>query len=141
MSLPAILLPVFVQIGLTYFLALWMAKERRDVLVRRELRWQDIALKQRPWPGRAQQIANAFQNQFEIPVLFYVLVAFAILTKKADFIFVVLEWIFVASRIAHAYVFTTSNYVPTRGLVYIVGTLGLLVMWVIFALQILLAAP
>jgi hypothetical protein len=140
MTVQAILLPVFVQIGLTYCLGLWMAKTRRAAFVRGDVRWQDIALKQRPWPEQAQKLAQAFQNQFEIPVLFYVLVAFAILTQKADLLFVVLAWVFVAARIAHAYVFVTSNHVPTRGLTYIAGTLLLLVMWVIFALKILLAA-
>lgn len=139
MSNQAVLLPIFVQIGLTFFLGLWMAKERRDVFMRKELRWQDIALKQTPWPAPAQKIANAFQNQFEIPVLFYALVAFAIITQSADLVFVALEWIFVVSRIAHAYVFTTSNYVPARGLTYIVGTLLLLLMWVTFALKIMIA--
>lgn len=140
MTVQAILLPVFVQIGLTYCLGLWMAKTRRAAFVRGDVLWQDIALKQRPWPEQAQKLAQAFQNQFEIPVLFYVLVAFAILTQKADLLFVVLAWVFVAARIAHAYVFVTSNHVPTRGLTYIAGTLLLLVMWVIFALKILLAA-
>lgn len=141
MSLRSILLPVFIQIGLTGFLWLWMAKERRDVLVRKELRWQDIALKQTAWPERAQKVANAFQNQFEAPILFYVLVAFVIIAGTADLLFILLEWVFVVSRIAHAVVFTTTNHVPTRGWIYISGTLLLLVMWGIFALQILRAAP
>lgn len=140
MTIQAILLPVFVQIGLTYCLSLWMAKTRRDAFMSKEVRWQEIALKQKPWPEQAQKLAQAFQNQFEIPVLFYVLVAFAILTQKADLLFVVLSWIFVATRIGHAYVFVTSNHVPTRGLAYIVGSLLLLVMWVFFALRIFFAA-
>lgn len=140
MTLQAILLPVFVQIGLTYSLGLWMAKARRDVFLRRELRWPEIALKQKPWPEQAQKLANAFQNQFEIPVLFYVLVAFAILAQEAGPVFVILEWLFVASRIAHAVVFVTSNHVPTRGLAYIAGSLLLLLMWVMFAFNILLGA-
>lgn len=134
-----LLLPVFVQAGLTFFLCLWMAKERRDVFRRGELRWQDIALKQTPWPSQAQKISNAFQNQFEIPILFYVLVALVLVTRKGDLGFVVLEWMFVASRLAHAYVFTTTNHVPTRGLVYIAGVLVLVLMWLAFMLESLLA--
>jgi hypothetical protein len=136
----AILLPLFVQIGLIFFLIIWMAKERTALLQLREIKWQDIALRQKAWPDRAQQIANCFENQFEIPILFYVLVVLAIMTKKADLLFVVMEWLFVATRIAHAYVFTTSNYVPLRGQFFIIGTIILLFMWGIFALRIL-AAP
>ncbi len=113
-----------------------MAKERTGLLKRRAVNWRDIALRQNPWPGRAQQIGNCFENQFEIPVLFYVLVVLAIITKKADLPFVVMEWLFVATRIAHAIVFTTSNYVPLRGQFYIAGTLILLLMWGLFAVRI-----
>jgi len=136
MTLQSILLPLFVQIGLTCFLILWVAKERTVLFKRREIKWQDIALRQTPWPGRVQQIGNCFENQFEIPVLFYVLVVLAIAAKKADLLFVVMEWLFVATRLAHAYVFTTSNYVPLRGQFFIVGTIILFLMWVIFAIQI-----
>ena len=136
MSLQSILLPLFVQIGLTCCLILWMAKERTVLFKRREIKWQDIALRQTSWPGRVQQIGNCFENQFEIPVLFYVLVVLAIAVKKADLLFVVMEWLFVATRLAHAYVFTTSNYVPLRGQFFIVGTIILFLMWVIFAIQI-----
>lgn len=137
MTLPSILLPLFVQAGLTFFLIFWMAKERTVLLKRRVVKWQDIALRQTPWPGRAQQIAHCFENQFEVPILFYVLVVLVILTKKADLVFVGMEWLFVATRIAHAYVFTTSNYVPLRGQFFIAGTLILALMWALFAFRIL----
>jgi len=136
MTLQSILLPLFVQIGLTCFLILWVAKERTVLFKRREIKWQDIALRQTPWPDRVQQIGNCFQNQFEIPILFYVLVMLEIMTKKAGLLFVVMEWLFVATRFAHAYAFTTSNYVPLRGQFFIVGTIILFLMWVIFAIQI-----
>jgi hypothetical protein len=139
MTLQAILLPLFVQIGLTFFLITWMATERAVLFKRREVKWQDIALRQTRWPDRAQQIANCFQNQLEIPILFYVLVVLAIITKKADLVFVIMEWVFVATRLAHAYVFTTSNYVPLRGQFFIVGTIILIFMWGIFAFRVFVA--
>jgi hypothetical protein len=137
MSLQSILVPLFVQTGLAFVLIIWMAKERTALLQRREVKWQDIALRQKAWPDRAQQIANCFENQFEKPGLFYALVVLAIITKRADLLFVVMEWLFVASRVAHAYVFTTSNYVPLHGQFFIAGTILLLFMWEIFALRIL----
>jgi hypothetical protein len=136
MGIQSILLPLFVQIGLTFFLIIWMARSRTSLVRRREIKWQDIALRQTPWPDGVQQIGNCFQNQFEIPVLFYVLVVLEIVTKKEGLLFVVMEWLFVAARLAHAYVFTTSNYVPLRGQFFIVGTIILILMWGLFALQI-----
>jgi hypothetical protein len=142
MAAGSILLPVFAQAGLSFFLCCWMAKVRRDVFRSNEIRWQDIALKQTHWPETVQKISNAFQNQFEIPILFYVLIALMLSTGTgASPSFVTMEWIFVASRIVHAFIFTTSNYVPARGLAYISGVVVLLAMWVLFLLEILQSGP
>jgi hypothetical protein len=51
----------------------------------------------------------------------------------------VLAWIFVLSRIGHAYIHTTSNDVMRRTSIYSVGVVVLFIMWVIFALRILVA--
>ena len=53
-------------------------------------------------------------------------------------LFVVMAWIFVLSRLAHAYIHTTSNHVPTRFRAFAVGMLVLLLMWIIFAVRILI---
>ena len=51
-----------------------------------------------------------------------------------------LAWIFVVSRLAHAAVHTTSNDIGRRFGAYVVGTLALLAMWLVFAAQILFFA-
>ena len=71
-------------------------------------------------------------------MLFYVLVALALFTRKADLLFVVLAWVFVVLRVAHAWVHVTSNHVPTRFRWYAAGFVVLLAMWVVFSVQILL---
>jgi hypothetical protein len=137
MTMPAVFLPLFVQIGLTYFLLFWMAKERGNALQRGEVDLFDVALTKETWPVRARQVANCFQNQFELPVLSYVSVALAILTRSADRVFVVMERIFVLSRIGHASIHTTFNQVLLRGREFGVGTVVLLALWVIFAARML----
>lgn len=91
MSVPAVLAPVFAQVALTFFLLVWTGRARFAAIRASEVRVGDIALGQRNWPARVQQVANTYQNQFELPVLFYILVAFAILTRKADFLFLVMS--------------------------------------------------
>ncbi len=61
------------------------------------------------------QVAYSFSNQFELPVLFYVLTILAYVTHLAGVVFVVLAWIFVIFRILHAYVHVTSNIIRLRG--------------------------
>lgn len=141
MSIQAILLPLFVELSLTLLLLLWLAVLRRNDFQSGAVHPSKIALREPNWPVRTQQVAYCFSNQFELPVLFYVLTILEIITRHADFVFVVLAWIFVLARIAQAYVHTTSNVVIRRGTFYIVGALVLLAMWVIFMVRILLGLP
>ena len=138
MSVPMVLLPVFVLIGLTFALLLWMAFARRDALVGGQTKIRDIVLGQPNWPVRATQIGNCFKNQFELPVLFYILIAIALPLRHADFIIVVLSWVFVIARLVHAGIFVTSNDLNLRSLAWFAGVLVLLAMWLYFALRILL---
>lgn len=137
MTLPAVLLPVFVQVLLTFVLMMIMAGRRLGAVRGRAVRREDVILGQRNWPPRAQAASNAFSNQFELPVLFYVLVVLAIVTRKADLLFVVLSWVFVASRIVQAVAYVTTNVVPFRFTAYLVGAVALVIMWVVFAVRIL----
>lgn len=137
MTVPMILLPVFVLVALTLVLALWMGYERNRVVYSKEVRIKDIALTKEGWPDRAKQLSNAYHNQYELPMLFYILVALALITKKADLIFVVLSWVFVLSRLVHAYIHTTTNRVPRRFFAYLVGLVVLTIMWAMFAIRIL----
>jgi hypothetical protein len=138
MSVPMVLLPVFVLIGLTFALLLGMAGARRSALVSKETRIKDIALGQQNWPVRATQIGNCYRNQFELPVLFYILIAIALPIRHADLVIVMLSWVFVVTRFVHAGVFVTSNDLNRRSLAWFAGVLVLFAMWLYFALKILL---
>jgi hypothetical protein len=138
MSVQMVLLPVFVLILLTFLLLIWMAGARRNALVGRETKIKDIVLGQPNWPVRATQIGNSFKNQFELPVLFYILIAFALPLRHADLVIVVLSWVFVVTRLVHAGIFVTSNDLNQRSLAWFAGVLVLFAMWIYFALKILL---
>ena len=133
----AILIPLFVQVALTFALWLGMASLRTRDIASGAVDRNRIALREPNWPPRTTQFMNSFANQFEVPVLFYVLVILLIVLRHADLLFVVLAWIFVLSRIAQATVHVTSNRVLWRGQAYGLGVLVLLIMWVIFAVEIL----
>jgi hypothetical protein len=138
MSVQMVLLPVFVLVGLTFFLLIWMGAARRGALVSGQVKVRDVVLGQQNWPTRPTQIANCFANQFEIPVLFYILIAIALPLRRADFVIVLLSWVFVVTRFAHAGIFVTSNDLNQRSLAWFAGVLVLFAMWVYFALKILL---
>jgi hypothetical protein len=138
-SITAILLPVYVQVALTFILLLWMGSSRLGSLRAGEVKVKDVALGERNWPSRILQVQNAYHNQFELPVLFYVLVTLGLFTRKADMLFVVMSWMFVTSRLVHAAIHTTSNKVALRFQAFVVGVLILAAMWVIFGIRVLAA--
>ncbi|PDT85141.1 hypothetical protein CO669_31785 [Bradyrhizobium sp. Y36] len=138
MSIQMVLLPVFVQVGLTFALLIGMVLARRRTLVAGETKIRDIALGEPNWPKGATQIANCYRNQFELPVLFYVLIALALPLRHADLFIVLMSWVFVVTRFAHAGVFVSSNDLGRRSSVWLAGCLVLLAMWIYFALKMLL---
>jgi hypothetical protein len=136
MSVQLILLPVFAQVLLTIALGLHLAVKRR-IAFAQGTRWQDIAAREPNWPRDAIVAHNAYLNQFEIPVLFYVLTILALITKQADLLFVIMAWVFVAMRYCQAAVFITTNHVPIRGAFFGIGVLVLVAMWIVYIVRIL----
>ena len=138
MSIQAVLLPLFVEVALTFVLLYWMAYVRTRAIRIGEIKAQNIALREPNWPPGITQVGNAYHNQLELPVLFYVLTILSLVTRHADLLFVVLAWIFVASRIVHAYIHETDNNVNRRGPIFGLGALVLTIMWLVFMVRILL---
>ena len=141
MSVQFVLLPLFVEVLLTFGVMFGMMYHRTSSLQRGETRFSAIALREPNWPTRTTQFANSFSNQFELPVLFYVLTILAIVTHHADLLFVALAWIFVVTRVLQATVHVTNNNVRLRGAFYGVGAIVLVIMWVIYIVRIMLALP
>jgi hypothetical protein len=141
MSVQYVLLPLFIEVLLTFGVMFGMMYLRTSTLQRGETRFEDIALREPNWPVRANQFAFSFANQFELPVLFYVLTLLVVIRHNADLLFVVLAWLFVVLRWMHALVHVTNNNVRIRGGFYGIGAIILVIMWVIYIVRILLALP
>ncbi|NPV19379.1 MAPEG family protein [Bradyrhizobium aeschynomenes] len=109
MSLTMVLLPVFVQIGLTFALLFW-TKAR----------------------GQATDAAD----EFGLPTLFYALIAIALPLRHADLVIVLLSWVFVVTRFVNAGLVRGAD--RQRGLAWTASALVLLAMWLYFALKMLL---
>lgn len=137
MSLATILAPVFVQVALTFALLIWQGRLRVAAIRGGELHIRDIALGQPNWPLRATQVANAYRNQFELPVLFYLAIVIAIALGPVSPAFVALSWLFVAARLAHACVHVTTNNVPRRFLTFTAGLAILIALWVVLLATVL----
>ena len=140
MSIPMILAPLFVQVLLTFVVAYMLSSHRIRTAMRGEMPDQ-VALREPNWPPHVRQVENNYLNQFELPVLFYLLTILAIITRHADLFFVLMAWVFVVLRIFHAYVHLTSNVLKIRGPLFFAGLVVLTIMWLVFIIRIMLGLP
>jgi hypothetical protein len=137
----AILYPVFVQVLLVIVVAAMMAAARARAVrtLPRQRGNPDLAMGRVEWPDDAAKRAANYRNQFELPVLFYAVVAFALITKGADTLMIVLAWLFVLTRIVHAAIHIGPNKVRWRTPAFALGYLIVAVMWIKLALHVLTA--
>ncbi len=127
--------PLLAQIALTFIVLFAMGAVRQRALQAREVEVKDIALSGTAWPDQARQYGNNFSNQFELPVLFYVLILAALHTGATNILTVVLAWVFVLSRVVHAFIHVTSNHVRRRALAYTIGVFALIGIWLVIAVK------
>ncbi len=132
MNQVAILYPVFVQVLHTFAVygLLAVARARAISTMNRGRGNPDLALGRVEWPEDAIKRAANQRNQFELPVLFYAVTAFALIVAAADFLMVVLAWLFVLTRILHAAIHIGPNKVRWRSPMFALGVLILAIMWV-----------
>ncbi len=99
----------------------------------------DVALSRDPWPIQEKRVSNAFDNQFQLPVLFYVACGLALYFGPGA-LEAILAWLFVLTRIAHAAVFATTNNVGQRFAAYSLGFAVLGILWIDLAVRLVLVA-
>jgi len=130
---------VLVQGTIVFVLAVLLYQARIPLVVRGRVRIPDVALNREAWPDWSRQVANAFSNQFELPVLFYVaaLLSLHLAPTLSD---AVLAWLFVVSRGVHAFIHVTTNHVVRRFSAYVAGAVILAVWWLVLSARLLIAA-
>ncbi|HEY7747884.1 MAG TPA: MAPEG family protein [Aestuariivirgaceae bacterium] len=133
-----LLLPALLHVALIFLLVFLTGSGRVAAARRGEVRLGDVALDNSKWPENLRKRANNYQNQFELPVLFYMLIALLLSTRLADAVQVVLAWVFVLSRLVHSYIHTGRNLVIDRFYAFTASVITLLAMWIWFALRLFL---
>jgi hypothetical protein len=81
-------------------------------------------------PEMVTKISRHFNNQFEIPTLFYVVCTLYISFGINSFIAVVVAWVFVFLRFAHSYIHLTYNHILHRILTFWAGFICVMILWI-----------
>ena len=126
-----LLLPLLIQVFLTFLVWFRMYYQRINEMKEKNIEPQELATREK---GRQLMIDSAassdnLRNQFEMPVLFYLAIVLALNLMWQDPMLVTFAWLFVAFRTAHAIVHTTYNAVMHRFWMYLFSCFALLGMW------------
>jgi hypothetical protein len=116
--------------GALAFALLWLlGNVRLPLIARGRVELKDMALSTQAWPEEARRVGHAFDNQFQLPTLFYVGCGISYLLGPLWFEST-LAILFFVSRVVHAAVFVVSNHVPTRFAAFTAGYIILIVLWI-----------
>ena len=130
-----ILLPIVLQIVLALEAYIALAWSKGKAVKSSSVDLKRAALDDAAWPDNVRKINNNIRNQFEVPVLFYVLALMLWQMNAAGALAQTLAWLFAISRVLHSFVHTGSNRVPLRRNVFIFGILVLVAMAVLVLIE------
>lgn len=130
-----LLLPIFIHVVLTAWVGIRTVTARIASVKAGKTRIKDISLNTKAWPDDVLKLGNNFDNQFDVPMMWYACCGLLVATGLADAVTVVLSWAFVASRIAHTMVHTGKNNVPLRMRMFLAGFTVMALMWAWFGLR------
>ena len=133
MSRDLIFWPVLAQVLLTLFVYVALIKRKIAAMRAGRVDMARRALHDDAWPDEVMQINNNIRNQFELPVLFYVLAAALWALDAVHWAALAVASLFVLSRIVHVWVHIGANEISARRRAFTAG-------WYLLALMALLVA-
>ena len=89
---------------------------------------KESAINNTAWSLPVVLTSNSLANQFQLPIVFYVVCVILASIDAVSVFALVCAWLFVAIRWFHAYVHVTSNHIPSRFGSFVISTLTLLVL-------------
>ena len=90
-------------------------------------------------PEYLLKITQHFDNLLETPLLFYLSVILILILNKVDTWYLILAWLYIASRIIHAWIHIGENNILQRKNAFIAGYVLIFIIWVRLLLQLILA--
>ncbi len=129
-----ILVPAIVQVLLTLLIYVRLIKVKVREMRAGRVNMERHGVHEDAWPDSVRIINNNIRNQFELPVLFYVVSMALWLLDAVHWVALLAASAFVASRITHAAIHLSTNYIPNRRRAFTVGWwvlmfMSLLVLW------------
>ena len=123
-----IFLPVLAHVVLIFMLYIYLGIVKSRAVKEGTVDRKKAALDPKAWPESVVKVINNLGNQFESPIIFYIISIIYYLTNNVDSFLISIMSIYVLTRYMHTYIHVTSNFVPYRFKLFLVGVLILLVL-------------
>ena len=133
----SILYPVLVHIVLVLGLYIVLGIRKSAEIKSKSVDLKETSLNNKAWPTGVVQVSNNIDNQFESPLLFYVVCIITYLAEASTSISILLAWLYVALRYFHSYVHIGSNFVPYRLEIFAVSLLIILALLILLVIRML----
>lgn len=126
MNQQLIFIPVLLQMLLVFALFIRLGIVKSRAIKSGGVDRNKTALDTKAWPENVVKTSNNIANQFETPILFYILSLVIYLTQSTTSLVLGFTFTYVISRYLHAYIHVTSNTVPYRFKAFLFGVLILI---------------
>lgn len=125
-----IYLPCFALFLLTGLVLLVMFFRRVQAVKNKDVKIETFKTYQNELNGpiKMVQASRNFSNLFEVPTLFYMICAFALITQNVDNFFYYTAWAYTILRFIHSLIHLTSNYIPLRMQAYSLSWIALMIL-------------
>lgn len=120
--------PMLVQVSLSVSILFWLAYSRISRIAKQGM----TEIRKTGFPAHVNNASDNFKNQFEIPVLFYALCLFFVVTNGVTQIVLISVWVFVLARLLHAFIQLTKNVIfPYRFGAFLISALTIVFMTIV----------
>jgi hypothetical protein len=121
--------PVLAQLLIPVLVLLLNGKRKSADVKSGQFDREKAAMDNEAWSKPVVLTSKNLANQFQLPVIFYVLCLILASIDAVATVTLAVAWVFVATRYVHAYVHVSTNYVPARMRAFLLGALTLFVLF------------
>jgi hypothetical protein len=121
--------PVLAQLLIPILVLLLNGKRKSADVKSGQFDREKAAMDNEAWSKPVVLTSKNLANQFQLPVIFYVLCLILASIDAVGMATLAVAWVFVATRYVHAYVHVSTNYVPARLRAFLLGALTLFVLF------------
>lgn len=120
--------PLLAQVLIPISVLMLMGKRKSRDVRTGDFDREKAAIDNEAWSLPVVLTSKNLANQFQMPVIFYVLCLVLASLDAVDLLTLGVAWLFVITRIVHAYIHVSTNYVPNRFRAFLLSVLLLLVL-------------